>query len=945
MADNYYQLEKSSAKLYCPKCNKKSFVPYVFRDTGEPVDKDKFGRCDRENNCAYHLHPKDDNFKPDRTIKPVLKVEEVQIFPEESKINLITKRTKTCTSNLHKYCKSKLLIPNDHLLKWGIYTDNELSVFLFRNVAGVVCNLKCFKYKNNGHRDKEFQAYSLKQPPSTPIEKPEGGFFINKYRLPLFGEHLLDEKKKRIVVVVESEKTAAIASFMYKQFDWLSCSSCNGLTLEKLKVLKGRRVIWLADADKAGRNNSSIRNLKQQKIEHQVLDLFSDRDNGDDLCDEIEKGVRPEISWNLQKEIGNEYEVDDDFNYTLPDGVEWEKVKNTILKYGFFVYKRQIWVIKYTNGDSKNTSASITNFSVKPLGHIQSKLNPRRIIEIENKYKYKRVLEVPTKAFISNTDFGVFVESEGNYQYDGTIRDLKRLRSWVYDQMKSYEEIETLGWNNGYFIFSNGVFNGNFTPVNEYGFVALDNRNFFIPALSILNRYDAQSYEEEKKFEYVERDIPIQTWANKFIEVHKNNGKIALAWYISSLFRDFIYSKFKFFPHLFLFGPPGTGKSQVGWSVRALGFTGIKKPFNLTGGTKVAFHREMSHFVNFPTWFDEYDNSIDYDRVQALKAAYDGTGHKKSVKDSENLTKSIPVNSAVMISGQQLPIADNALFKRVVLLQFHQTEYSETEKKLFRELQEMEEGGLTFITAGMMKYRKLIEKDFMDEFDEVLKDFIIEFKKMKYDVEDRIMRNMCIPLTVLKIIQAKSQKEIPVTYLDLKPIAIDFIRTQMELISNANETHAFWDMVSFLIDNRLINDGEDFELQHKSSIKIYHQGNVQDRNLGGTKKVLFMRLSKIVPLYRENFKKQNSSTVSSMDKSSLEHYLKHSKPYLGNLKNHRFSKAGVSSCMAFDYELLQTEGVELERDITDSPENAIKVEIPKEGYIQTDFTKNKGAPF
>lgn len=46
------QLDKSSKKYICPQCQKKSFVYYLSLD-GTPVDE-RVGRCDREDNCAYH---------------------------------------------------------------------------------------------------------------------------------------------------------------------------------------------------------------------------------------------------------------------------------------------------------------------------------------------------------------------------------------------------------------------------------------------------------------------------------------------------------------------------------------------------------------------------------------------------------------------------------------------------------------------------------------------------------------------------------------------------------------------------------------------------------------------------------------------------------------------------------------------------------------------------
>jgi len=140
-----------------------------------PVDETRFGRCDRENNCGHHLHPSTDpelaeKSRPENFVPPV-KEQVVQIFPEESIWRPLVERTKTCISPLHLFVSKTLLIPNEHLLKWGVYSDKgsdeeDLTVYVYRNAAGKICNLKWFKYKPDGHRDKNYTAHSLKQPKS-----------------------------------------------------------------------------------------------------------------------------------------------------------------------------------------------------------------------------------------------------------------------------------------------------------------------------------------------------------------------------------------------------------------------------------------------------------------------------------------------------------------------------------------------------------------------------------------------------------------------------------------------------------------------------------------------------------------------------------------------------------------------------------------------------------
>jgi hypothetical protein len=67
----------------------------------------------------------------------------------------------------------------------------------------------------------------------------------------LFGEHLL-RKERKTVGIVESEKTAVIASIYLPDMLWLACGGKDGLSAKKMQVLKGRKVILFPDADGYG---------------------------------------------------------------------------------------------------------------------------------------------------------------------------------------------------------------------------------------------------------------------------------------------------------------------------------------------------------------------------------------------------------------------------------------------------------------------------------------------------------------------------------------------------------------------------------------------------------------------------------------------------------------------------------------------------------------------
>jgi len=63
----------------------------------------------------------------------------------------------------------------------------------------------------------------------------------------LFGEHLLAKDPTKTCALVESEKTAIIASVYLPQFIWLAVGGLSGLRVEKCQVLKGRNVILFPD--------------------------------------------------------------------------------------------------------------------------------------------------------------------------------------------------------------------------------------------------------------------------------------------------------------------------------------------------------------------------------------------------------------------------------------------------------------------------------------------------------------------------------------------------------------------------------------------------------------------------------------------------------------------------------------------------------------------------
>jgi hypothetical protein len=64
----------------------------------------------------------------------------------------------------------------------------------------------------------------------------------------LFGEHLAQERPNTKVCIVESEKTAVIASAYFPEYVWVASGGQDGLNPGKMRAIKGRRIVLYPDA-------------------------------------------------------------------------------------------------------------------------------------------------------------------------------------------------------------------------------------------------------------------------------------------------------------------------------------------------------------------------------------------------------------------------------------------------------------------------------------------------------------------------------------------------------------------------------------------------------------------------------------------------------------------------------------------------------------------------
>ena len=106
-----------------------------------------------------------------------------------------------------------------------------------------------------------------------------------------FGEHLLRMYPDKVVALVESEKSALIASGVYPEYIWLATGGKSQLSIDKLRVLQGRTVIMFPDVDGFEYWNDKAGEIEAIGCKVVVSDLLEknasdvDRTNKIDLAD------------------------------------------------------------------------------------------------------------------------------------------------------------------------------------------------------------------------------------------------------------------------------------------------------------------------------------------------------------------------------------------------------------------------------------------------------------------------------------------------------------------------------------------------------------------------------------------------------------------------------------------------------------------------------------
>ncbi len=279
MSNNQYRFtlkpyKTPSDRETCPSCGyRRKYARYIDTHTGDYLPE-PYGRCDREEGCSYHLNPYEDGYhkiiyqqergqnasykrpqppKPKPAPKPVSYIQ-LELFKQ----------------SLQRYEDNYFIMFlrstfNDEVVqqilnRYWIGTSKEwpgATIFWQVDRAGRVRTGKIMLYS-------QLTGKRVKRENETPtwVHKRIADPDFNLSQC-LFGEDLLELEPYKTVAMVESEKTAIIASIYFPQFVWVSTGG-KGFNDDKIQALRGRKVILFPDLSKEGKAFSDWANKAQQ---------------------------------------------------------------------------------------------------------------------------------------------------------------------------------------------------------------------------------------------------------------------------------------------------------------------------------------------------------------------------------------------------------------------------------------------------------------------------------------------------------------------------------------------------------------------------------------------------------------------------------------------------------------------------------------------------------
>lgn len=514
----------------------------------------------------------------------------------------------------------------------------------------------------------------------------------------------------------------------------------------------------------------------------------------------------------IKKWMDTEVVVDDDEMYSLPSRFkkDLKKYRPTIEKYQLFMGGNQIYMQK---GDKPPYSfQSVSNFEIEIIQHMQDDEFPRKLIRLKNVYNYERVFDMPSSDINYPQSFENAITNHGNFRWTGTKKDLDTLKTYLFDQMGTGRMIEVLGWQpEGFWVWNNRVTipGEESIELDSSGMFIHNDITYYVPSANVTYKNVVTKYSPQKKFIYQKSPYTFLNFTGKMYKVHRQHAITGILFSIASAFQDIVEKAIDSFPMIFLYGPPSSGKDQLGNACQT--FFGIRQTAqNLEGGANsmVAQLRKYAQFCNAIHQLSEYkpgDEKLD----GRLKGLWDRDGYERGTITSMVSTHNVPILCSTIMTGNFSP-EQEALITRLIWENMDKTVFTEEEAKEYGEFADMLRHGASSFIDEALHLRPIVEQNFL----ELQREFESTLKQRVKDVNSRMAMNLSVLGAFYQIFQ--NTFTFPFSHKEMMGHFVRLLERQMVRLHSSSLTVRFWEC--FLASMRgqpteQIRLGHDFKIE------------------------------------------------------------------------------------------------------------------------------------
>jgi len=522
--------------------------------------------------------------------------------------------------------------------------------------------------------------------------------------------------------------------------------------------------------------------------------------------------------------VDQESENDDYKQYEMPSEIlkSFEYYQEDILQYGMFQENNKIWMLE--SSLKKYYFIPVSNFSIEVIQHMKDEKNPSKLIRIQNVNNQKAVFDVPSNSINTLQSFDNMVTDHGNFDFTGSSKHHRILRTCLMDKMGTGRKIETLGWQTeGFWCWNNKVIvpGKEDISIDENGVFEFKNIRYYVPSANQIYKDIEEKFPSQKRFREMKPSFSFRDLCAQMQTVHRGHAITSILYSITCIFRDVVINHFNNFPILFYFGTAGTGKDELSKACRSM----LGEPqfaLNLESGTSTskAEVREFAQFANGLIQLSEYKRGP-HDGM--LKGVWDNTGYKRSEKDSAIANETIPIKSGVILTGNEFP-EKKAVITRFIWEEIQKDQFSEEEIKEFQKLEKMINEGYSYFTSQILHLRELYIENFHRNYKEYKKKLTNEVE----GIHSRVAHNLSILGATYEVLRNKINFSF--TYHEMYSHIIQMVNIQQRKLESASIVNKFWDC--FIASTKgIYNDRLQINREYKleGTVLFFNFTNVYNR--------------------------------------------------------------------------------------------------------------------